>query len=218
MTGSPAGPYLWWLVSRASGIVALVLVSLTVLLGLAMAARVVRGRRKPSVLRLHQHLTLVALAAIAGHGLALLGDQWLHPGPAGIAVPFVLPYRPLWTGMGIIAGYLAVLLGPSYHLRRRVGARTWRKLHRAIVLVWVLAAAHTLGSGSDSRTLWLRAIVALPAVGVVYLLTLRVLAPRRPGRAGAGPETGPHRRPAAAGVHPAGRSRTAEAYAGGRHH
>ena len=73
--------YLWWLVSRASGIVALGLITSTVLLGLTMSAKLLRrpglGR---TLVRLHEHLALVALGAIAVHGLALLGDPWLHPG------------------------------------------------------------------------------------------------------------------------------------------
>ena len=43
---------------------------------------------------LHEHLALTALAAIAVHGLALLGDHWLKPGWRGITIPFELSYRP----------------------------------------------------------------------------------------------------------------------------
>jgi sulfoxide reductase heme-binding subunit YedZ len=180
---------LWWLVSRASGIVAFVLICLSVMIGLAMATKVLRGPSlKRACVRLHEHLALIALAAITVHGLALLGDSWLKPGLRGIAVPFALSYRPQFTGLGIIAGYLAALLGPSFYLRRRIGARRWRQVHRATVLVWVLAVIHTLGAGSDGATVWLRAIVVIPGVPIVYLLVLRALggngrsreAPRRP--------------------------------------
>src|SRR5581483_11686966 len=122
---------MWWLVSRASGIVALALVSLSVVIGLAMATKVIRrpGLKRACV-RLHEHVALIALLAIAVHGLALLGDRWLRPGLRGIAVPFAISYRPQFTGLGIIAGYLALLLGPSFYVRRRIGARRWRQLHR----------------------------------------------------------------------------------------
>ena len=170
---------IWWLVSRASGIVALVLISATVLLGLAMAARTLRRPAiKRASARLHEHLALAAIAAIALHGAALLGDHWLKPGWRGITIPFALNYRPEFTGIGIIAGYLAVLLGPSFYLRRRIGPRRWRSLHRLTVVVWALSAAHTLGAGTDAPRLWLRAIALAPAVPVVYLLVLR-LGPRR---------------------------------------
>jgi sulfoxide reductase heme-binding subunit YedZ len=168
--------YVWWLVSRASGIVALVLIAVTVVLGLAGAAGVLRGSRirRPAT-RLHEQLALTALAAVALHGLALLGDHWLKPGWRGITIPFELSYRPAATGAGIIAGYLALLLGPSFYLRRRIGARRWRKLHRLTMIAWALSIAHALTAGSDAGRLWLRAVVLLPIPVVVYLLVLRIV-------------------------------------------
>jgi sulfoxide reductase heme-binding subunit YedZ len=175
--------YLWWLVSRASGIVALVLISLSVVIGLAMAAKVLRPNLKRACARLHEHLALIALAAIAVHGLALLGDQWLKPGLRGITIPFALSYRPGFTGIGIIAGYLAILLGPSFYVRRRIGARRWRKLHRATVIVWLLAVVHALGAGSDGAKPWLRAVALAPLAPIVFLLVVRSLGPdQRPAK------------------------------------
>jgi methionine sulfoxide reductase heme-binding subunit len=187
MTGTAAQPIhlVWWLVSRASGIVALVLITSSVVIGLMMAAKTVRRPGlKRSLAKLHEHLALSALLAIGAHGLALLGDQWLRPGLSGITVPFALSYRPGFTGLGIIGGYLALLLGPSFYLRRRIGARRWRKLHRLIVLAWVLSAVHTLGAGSDAHKVWLQALVLAPVVPVVYLVMLRVLKtdPREPAK------------------------------------
>jgi sulfoxide reductase heme-binding subunit YedZ len=168
--------YLWWLVSRASGIVALVLISLSALMGLGMATKMLRRPGlKRTVVRLHEHLALTALIAIGAHGLSLLGDHWLKPGWRELTVPFAMGYRPPFTGTGIIAGYLAALLGPSFYLRRRIGARRWRRLHTLIVLAWFMSAVHTLGAGSDARHLWLEALVILPGVPILYLLVIRVL-------------------------------------------
>jgi len=195
--------YIWWIVSRSAAVTAMVLISLTVLLGLAMAAKLLRRPRlKRGAVGLHEQCALVGLAAIGVHGLALLGDGWLHPGVTGIAVPFQLSYRPYFTAAGIIAGYLALLLGPSFYLRRRIGARRWRKLHRGTAAVWALAAVHTLGSGSDAGQLWLPAIVLAPVPLLVYLLAVRVLGAGRRSRA---PST--RRAPVAgpAGVHDHGR-------------
>lgn len=166
--------YIWWLVSDASGIVALALVSVSVVLGLAMAARALtKPPHRRAAARLHEHAALAALASVAVHGLALLGDQWLKPGWRGIIVPFALSYRPAFTGIGIVAGYLATLLGPTFYLRRRIGVRRWRALHRATFVVWILAAGHALGAGSDASRLWLRAVVLAPVAPIVYLLVVR---------------------------------------------
>jgi len=173
--------YLWWLVSRASGIVALGLVTAAVLLGLSMSTKLMRrpgvGR---TLMRLHEHIALVGLGAITVHGLSLLGDPWLRPGLSGLTIPFTMSYRPLFTGLGVLAGYLAALLGLSFYARRRIGVKLWRKLHRATVLVWVFGVIHTLGAGSDAATQWLRAFVLLPAIPVVYLTALRILQSRKP--------------------------------------
>src|SRR5579883_348379 len=152
--------YLWWLVSRASGIVALVLIAASVAIGLAMAGKVLRQpKRKRAAMRLHEHTTLTALAAVAVHGLALLGDKWLKPGWRGISIPFAISYRPGWVAAGIFAGYIAALIGPSFYIRKRIGTKRWRKLHRVAIVVWVLSAAHALGAGSDAPKLWLRLVV-----------------------------------------------------------
>jgi methionine sulfoxide reductase heme-binding subunit len=128
-----------------------------------------------------EHLAIAAVVAIAAHGAALLGDGWLRPGLDGITIPFALHYRPALTGAGIIAGYLSVLLGPTFYLRRRIGARAWRRLHRVTPLVWMLAVVHTLGSGSDAASVWLRCVVLVPMPPIVYVLAMRMFAGRRGG-------------------------------------
>lgn len=196
---------LWWLVSRSSGIVALGLITLAVLLGLTMSTRLLR---RPGLTRtlvsLHEHVALVSLAAISVHGLTLLADPWLRPGLRGLTVPFALGYRPVFTGLGIIGGYLAALLGLSFYARRRIGVRLWRRLHRATLLVWILGVVHTLGAGTDASTPWLRAIVLLPAVPIAYLTVMRLL----PSGRGSGAAAARRRAPATAAARP--RQRLAE--------
>lgn len=175
MSPDPA-EYAWWLSSRAAGVVAFALVSLSVLLGLAMANRLVRGR---GAVKLHEHLALAGLVAIAVHGITLLGDSWLKPGAAGLLIPFAMGYEPFFTGLGVIAGYLAALLGLSFYVRRRVGAKRWRSLHRWTVLVYVLGAIHALGAGSDAEAPWLRAVLLATGAPIVFLFLLRVLPDER---------------------------------------
>ena len=178
MIGRDPMDYAWWLASRASGIVALALITLSVTLGLAMAGRVSRDPKlRRAMIAVHEHAALAALIAIAVHGITLLGDRWLHPGPLGIAVPFVMDHEPLWTGLGIVGGYLAAALGLSFYARRRIGAKRWRSLHKATILVYVLAVAHTLGAGSDASTPWLRLLLVLTGVPVLMLFVMRILPP-----------------------------------------
>lgn len=176
MSGADPAGQAFWLASRATGIVALALLALSVSLGLALAGRLASRPGLPArVRRLHEACTLVALGLIATHGGLLLGDAWLDPGPAGILLPFRMDYRPAWTGLGIVAGWLAALLVLSFYVRRRIGVRTWRWLHRWTLAVYALAVAHAIGAGTDGRTTWMLAMLALLSAPVVFALTYRAL-------------------------------------------
>jgi sulfoxide reductase heme-binding subunit YedZ len=176
MTGPNPIEYGWWLASRSAGVVALVAVSVSVIAGLLMANGLPRrpGSRR-RLLTIHEATALTGLVAIAVHGLTLLGDRFMHPGLVDLAVPFTFSYRPLFTGLGVVAGWLAAILGLSFYTRRRIGARLWRRLHRATVLVWVLGVAHTLGAGTDAGERWLQVVVFAPAVPIVLFFLRRVL-------------------------------------------
>jgi sulfoxide reductase heme-binding subunit YedZ len=169
----------WWLASRASGLVALILVTASVFLGLMMSGKVMRrpGFAK-KLLAVHEQTALAGLVAIAVHGIALLGDPWLHPGVTGVVVPFALGFKTLFTGLGIIAGYLAALLGLSYYVRRRIGAKLWRKAHRATVVVYLLGLTHAIGAGTDASAVWFRwwVILTTPVIGGLFVY--RVLSGR----------------------------------------
>ncbi len=184
--------YAWWLSSRAAGVVAFALIALSVLLGLAMANRLVRGK---AAAKLHEHLALAGLVAIAVHGITLLGDSWLNPGAKGLLVPFAMDYKPVFTGLGIVGGYLAALLGLSFYLRRRIGAKRWRKMHRATVLVYLLGVIHTLGAGTDASAPWMRAVLLATGAPIVFLFLLRLLPERLDERAAKPAEPAPRPNP-----------------------
>jgi sulfoxide reductase heme-binding subunit YedZ len=174
MTQSDPMELAWWLASRASGVVALALIGVSVALGLAMAAKAFRAPGLPRILMaVHEHAALAALVAIALHGITLLGDRWLDPGPIGIAVPFAMDYRPVFTGVGIVAGDLAAILGLTFYLRRRIGMRRWRNAHRLTPLVYVLGVTHTLGAGTDAGEPWLIALLLATGTPILYLGVLR---------------------------------------------
>jgi sulfoxide reductase heme-binding subunit YedZ len=179
MTTDPL-QHIWWLASRASGVTALVLVTISVAIGLTMSAKLMRKRRLgPALMAIHEQTALAGLIAIGVHGVTLLGDPWLHATLTGITVPFAIGYRTFFTGLGIIGGWLAALLGLSYYFRRRIGPARWRKAHRATVVVYVLGLVHALGAGTDASTPWLRWYMALTAIPIAGLFLKRTLGGRR---------------------------------------
>ncbi len=192
-----ATPHLFWITSRAAGIVALVLASLAVGLGLVMSLKLMR-RRGPDLLATHEILSLSAIVAIAVHGLALLGDQFLHLTLADIAIPFVSSYKTVWTSLGIIAGWGMAFLGLSYYARRFIGSKRWRKLHRFTAVLWLFGLGHALGEGTDAGQIWFLAMIGIVVVPALALLLTRYLTDEGPNARPANPRRAPAARTAPA--------------------
>ncbi|HEX4109520.1 MAG TPA: hypothetical protein VHX88_15395 [Solirubrobacteraceae bacterium] len=183
MTVDPSR-YLFWITSRAAGTAALVLASLAVSLGLMMGMKVLRRFRASDLRVTHEVLALATLAAIAVHGLALLGDSYVHPSVLQIVIPFDLNYRSFFTGLGVIAGYGLAFLGLGYYARRHIGAARWRRLHRFTALAWLLGLVHAIGAGSDAGSAWFLVMIGIVAVPPLTLLAWRITGGgSRPSRA-----------------------------------
>lgn len=173
LLATAVAPHLFWITSRAAGIAALVLSSLSVCIGLLMGAKIVKGHRLD--LRVaHEALSLATLLALLLHGLSLLGDGYLHPSLGDVAVPFLSSYKTLWTSTGIVAFWILAALGISYYARGRIGVQRWRKLHRFTALAWIMGVAHSLGEGTDAGQAWFLAMTAIVVTPALVLL-LKVL-------------------------------------------
>ncbi|MGH2851064.1 MAG: hypothetical protein ACRDLP_10645 [Solirubrobacteraceae bacterium] len=168
----------FWVTSRAAGIVALILASASVGVGLTMGGRFLRDRG-PGLRATHEALSIAALAALGLHALALLGDGYFHPSVADLTIPFVRDYREPYMALGIIAGWGMLILGLSFYARERIGIARWRVRHRFTALAWVLGIVHTLGEGSDAGALWFLATVAVATGPPLVLLLARLGRPRR---------------------------------------
>jgi sulfoxide reductase heme-binding subunit YedZ len=172
LLATSAGPHLFWITSRAAGIAALVLSSLSVTLGLLMGGRLLKGRG-PDPRAAHEALSLATLAALLVHGLTLLGDGFLHPSLADVSLPFVSGYKTLWTTTGIVAFWALLLLGLSYYARARIGVQRWRRLHRFTALAWILGLVHSLGEGTDAGQSWFLAMTLIVVAPPLVLLAVR---------------------------------------------
>jgi sulfoxide reductase heme-binding subunit YedZ len=181
MTNAPnPAEHAWWLASRASGVVAMLLITASVFIGLTLATRVLKG---PGVSRwlvtAHEQAALAGLVAIAIHGVTLLGDPFLDPGVTGIAVPFAGAYKTLWVGIGVLGGYLAALVGLTFYAKKRIGVARWKKLHRLTIVAYAMSVAHTIGAGTDFQAgSWPRLAVIAPAGPIAVLFVQRTLASR----------------------------------------
>jgi DMSO/TMAO reductase YedYZ heme-binding membrane subunit len=172
-----AGPSPLWYLTRATGAVALLLLTGSVVLGILGAVRF-GSPRWPRFLTagLHRNLSLLVLALLAVHVLTAVLDSFAPIALKDAVVPFVSAYRPFWLGLGAFAFDLLLALTATSLLRRRLGYRTWRAVHWLAYASWPLALVHALGTGSDARLPWLLAVAAACLAAVVVALWWRLAA------------------------------------------
>jgi hypothetical protein len=146
-------PKLTWYLTRAFGIVLLVLLTVVTVLGVVVAGRPAAGRVPGFVAAdLHRRLTVLVLVLLVGHVAASIADSYVTITWVDAVVPFVTTYRPLWTGLGTLALDVLLLVAVTSALRHRMSARAWRAAHVFAYAMWPLAVLHTLGDGSDVRS------------------------------------------------------------------
>jgi sulfoxide reductase heme-binding subunit YedZ len=173
------GSHVFWVTSRAAGLVALVLASASVGVGVSMGGRMIKGRGADLKV-IHEALSIATLAAVALHALSLLGDAYFHPTIVDLTIPFASGYREPYMALGIIAGWGLFLFGLSFYARKRIGIARWKVIHRFTALAWMLGVIHTLGEGSDAGRTWFLAIVTVVVAPTLVLVLARAV--RRPGR------------------------------------
>jgi methionine sulfoxide reductase heme-binding subunit len=173
----------FWILARASGLVAYTLLTASILAGIVLKARPFgRALRPATVTDLHRFLALLGLTALALHGATLVLDDVVSISPAALIVPGLVPYRPLSTALGVLAGELMLLVYASFSLRKRIGNRAWRRLHWLTYLVFALATLHGLAAGSDSHQLWTLTLYSAATGAVITAAAWRALIPPEPAR------------------------------------
>jgi sulfoxide reductase heme-binding subunit YedZ len=149
-----------WYFARSAGIVAYVLVSSSVLLGLLMAGRTRFVWPRFAVEEVHRFLATLAGVFVVLHGGSLLLDSVVPIGLGQLLVPFTSSYRPLAVGLGVCAAELMAAVGISNALRPRIPHRVWRRLHYLTFAVWILSSLHGILAGTDAGDPWFVGIVA----------------------------------------------------------
>lgn len=164
-----------WYAARAGGVVAYVLLSSSVAVGVALAGKArLPGLPRFAVEDVHRFLGLLAGTFVAIHVAGIALDATVPFSPTQLVVPFTASYRPLWSGLGVVAMELLVALAVTNRLRRRLPYRVWRRAHMLNLVVWVVATGHGLMTGTDRDQVWLLGIYAVASVTIVGALAVRI--------------------------------------------
>ena len=162
---------LTWYVARSAGIVAYLLLSTSVVLGVLMSARAKFTWPRFAVEEVHRFLAILTGVFLALHGIALLADRVVPISIVQLVIPFQTSYRPLGVGLGVTSALLLLAVALSNLVRKRLPFRVWRRIHYVTLAVWLTATAHGLLSGTDRQDFWFIALVgvAVCTVGLAFL-------------------------------------------------
>ncbi|MCB0181144.1 MAG: ferric reductase-like transmembrane domain-containing protein [Anaerolineae bacterium] len=160
----------YWFISRSSGVLAYILLTLGVMWGLIQSGAILRPTIPPLLaLGLHSFLNWGALAMSALHGLILLGDNFIKLSLKDVAIPFASSYEPMLVGLGMLSFYLMFLLSSSFYARKWLGQKTFRLLHYASYPTFLLVTWHSIGLGTDNSVLMPLYKVSLTAVAFLTI-------------------------------------------------
>jgi sulfoxide reductase heme-binding subunit YedZ len=164
-----AGPSAYWYLARATGVVSVVLLTASVVLGVLGPLRVSAPRwPRFAIDSLHRDVSLLVLAVLAVHIITSVADSFTSISLVNSVIPFTGSYRPLWLGFGAFSFDLLVAITVTSLVRRRLGYRAWRAIHWLAYASWPIAVLHGLGSGSDTKAWWslLITVACVSAVAV----------------------------------------------------
>jgi DMSO/TMAO reductase YedYZ heme-binding membrane subunit len=170
------GPTAYWYLTRGTGAAALLLLTVSIVLGIAGTQRWTPSARWPrfTVDMLHRTVSLLAIDLLVIHIIASVLDSFAPISLLDAVVPLHSAYRPLWLGMGALSFDLMLAVAATSLLRRRLGYRAWRTVHWLAYGSWPLAVLHGLGTGSDTKQGWMLALTAACVVAVLVAVLARI--------------------------------------------
>ena len=173
---------LLWDVARTSGLVAWVLVSVSVFLGVAAATKLTTRPRPPWYVDLHRFLGGLSVVFVGIHVGALFADRVVPFGWVDVLVPLASRFRPLPVAAGVVAMYLLGAVEITSLLIRRIPRALWKAVHGSTFLLFLLVSAHALTAGTDAANRVVRVVAAAQLAAFVFFALFRSLAPRRAPR------------------------------------
>jgi len=167
MSGSTA----FWYASRATGIVALLLLTAVLVLGILVNRQGrLPGLPRFAVTSLHRNMSLLAVAFIAVHVLTAVADTYVSIPVLSGVIPFASGYERFWLGLGAISFDLMLAMIITSLVRGRLNRILWRAIHLTAYLSWPVAFVHSIYSSGDLQhgaLLYLAVACAVIVAGAV---------------------------------------------------
>jgi sulfoxide reductase heme-binding subunit YedZ len=172
-TIASAGPSIYWYLTRSTGAVALLLLTVAIALGVVDVRRWSTPQWPRFIVdSLHRNVSLLAMVFLLLHIITSVLDSFAPISLLDAFIPFAGSYRPFWLGLGAVSFDLLLAVTITSLLRQRMGYASWRAIHWLTYASWPIALLHGFGTGSDVKGAWLLAL----SVGCLALVLASVLA------------------------------------------
>lgn len=181
-TGST--PKAFWYLSRGAGFVSLGLLWISMLLGIGVTNKMARlWPGIPPAMAIHEYTGLLGWFFAGFHALILLGDRYSHYTLVQLLMPFgSVQYRPTWVALGQLGFYAWFIIAVTFYVRKLIGKKTWRVIHYASFLCYLVLLVHGLTSGTDTNTAWAQDFYWITGAGLLFVLIYRILTSGKPAR------------------------------------
>lgn len=145
----------FWALGRSTGLIALGLLTLAVVIGVvARSGRPAVGMPRFAVQAVHRATALTAVVFVGLHVTSLFFDPYAQLRLVDVLVPFHAARNPFWVGLGTATVDLLIAVTITGLLRTRIGPHAFHIIHVSTYVLWPMALLHAIGSGSDVAEPW----------------------------------------------------------------
>lgn len=179
-----SNPKAYWYLSRGAGFVALGLLWISMLLGIGVTNKMARlWPGIPPAMAIHEYTGLLGWFFAGFHALILLGDKYSQYSLVQLLMPFgSVQYRPTWVALGQLGFYAWFIIAVTFYVRKAIGKKTWRVIHYASFVCYLVLLVHGLTSGTDTNMAWAQDFYWITGAGLLFVLIYRILTSGKPVR------------------------------------
>ena len=145
----------FWMAARATGIVAFLLLTLQIVLGLVLSHPTNRSTWNLSkrIFPWHDHLWVFVMAFLVAHIVSLVIDPKSGVSLGAVVIPGLAEYRSSPVAIGTFALYAFLVTAITARWTKLLPRGAWLALHRLALLIFVMAWMHGVLAGTDTTAL-----------------------------------------------------------------
>ena len=175
---------IWWFMTRASGLVAWLMLTASVLWGIVFSTKAFPNQRRPKwLLSVHRWLAAMTIWFVAIHLVSLIADSYVSFNLVDVAVPYATDWKPGAVALGIVAMWLLLGVEATSLMMKRLPRKVWHGIHFTSYLVFWLTSLHAAFAGTDATSPIYQVTAAASIAAIVWALSYRIATRRAVSRA-----------------------------------